>query len=263
VTRARIAVAVVAVLLGAAAADAAHGAPGFSLAGDSVERVVLGVAAGWAIVAAGLALGAAGSRMGGGLLAAGGCAWLAAGLGTPGTIGGLAFTLGLVLVAAAPAFIGHALLTITAGGRLTGTLAAALYATLVGLLGVLPALVFDPASAGCATCPPNLLQVADTPGTAMDLARWGIHLGLVATAATAALALSRLARAPAALRAAPVVVPGCAYMALVSAGFAHAWERGFLGIDRTDQALWSAQAVALLAGAAGRGDHAARCAAAA
>jgi signal transduction histidine kinase len=152
--------------------------------------------------------------------------------------------------------MGHAVLTGAEGGLHASRdrfLPAALYASLVGLLGVLSTLVFDPAATGCSTCPENLLQLADAPAAATDLSRWGIRLGLVATATTVALALWRLARAPTArwLRAAPLVVPGCAYLALVTATLGHAWGRGFLGSDPVDRTLWAAQAAALLAVAAG------------
>jgi signal transduction histidine kinase len=81
----------------------------------------------------------------------------------------------------------------------------------------------------------------------------GIRLGAVAVAGTAVLALWRLWREPAARRqrAEPVVVPGCAYLALVAAMLVHSWQRGDLGTDAVDRALWTAQAAALLGVAAG------------
>jgi signal transduction histidine kinase len=239
----RALVTVAAAALGVAAADAARRAPEFSLAGDSVARVALGVATGWALVAAGLAL-----RAGGGLLVTGGLAWLASGLGTPGAPGPLLFTVGLVAAAAAPALIGHALLTVEGGLRrpLDRAAVGALYAT-AALLGPLAALVFD--ATGCGACPANLLYVAEGP----DPTASGIRFGAVAIAGTVVLALWRLARAPAARRArtAPIVVPGGAYLAVVAAALVHAWERGYLGLDATDRALWTAQAAALLGVAAG------------
>ena len=254
-TRSRVLVAAAAALLGIAAADAARRAPGFSLAGDSVALLALGVVAGWATVVAGLALGAGGSRLSGGLLASAGCAWLAAGLDTPGARGAAPFTLGLVLAAATPALIGHMVLVAMRDRlpRLDRALVGALYASLIGALGLLPALFFDAAAEGCGTCPANLLAVTDAPVLAADLSRWGVRLALVATACTIALALWRLARAPAArlLRAAALVVPGCAYLALVDIDLGHALQRGFLGSDPVDQALWTGQAVALLVVALG------------
>jgi signal transduction histidine kinase len=258
VRRARLelsAVVVIAATLGLANADAARRAPGFSLAGDSLARVALGVSAGWAVVAAGIALGGSGWRGSSRLLGAAGCAWLAAGLATPGARAAPLFTLGLALGAAAPALMGHAVLIETGDGRrrADGVVLGALYLALVGLLGVLPTLAYDPASTGCPACPANLLGLADAPGTVAELSRWGLRLGLVAIAACVALVLWRLARAPAARRrpAWPVVLPGCAYLILVAVDLAHAWRRGFLGADSVDQALWTGQAAALLAVAAG------------
>jgi signal transduction histidine kinase len=46
-------------------------------------------------------------------------------------------------------------------------------------------------------------------------------------------------------------LPGSAYLALVVAQFAHGWARGYLGSDPADQALWIAQAAALIGVAAG------------
>ena len=257
-TRARlepIAVAAVAAGLGLAVADAGRRAPGFSLAGDSPARVALGIAAGWTVVAAGLALRGGGSRAVGRLLAAGGCAWLAAGLATPGARLGPLFTLGLVAVMLAPAPIGWAML-LEAGDRLhraDRVVVAALWPALGGLLGLLPALAYDPIAAGCAECPTNLLVLADAPATVEGAARAGVRLGLVALGACIALALWRLARASPARRrrAWPILLPGCAYLALAAAQLAHDWGRGHVGNDPTEQALWTAQAVALIGIAAG------------
>jgi signal transduction histidine kinase len=256
VTRERLAFAIGGVLLTVAAADAARRSPGFALAGDSLGLVVLGVAAGLTAVASGLAIAVAGARSCGRLLSLAGCAWLAAGLATPGARGAVLFTLGLAVSATAPAFMGHALL-VGAGdglrGRLDRLAVVALYASLAGLAGLLPALLSDPAAAGCGGCPANLLHVADAPEAAADMTRWGIRIGLGAVALATVLALWRLASVSPAgrLRSAFVVVPGCGFLALAGAELAHSWERGFLGTDGVDQALWRAQAVTLLALGAG------------
>lgn len=259
-TRARlepIAIAAAAVGLGLATADAARRAPGFSLAGDSPARVALGVVAGWGLVAAGLALQRSGSRAVGRLLAAGGCAWLAAGLATPGARLAPLFTLGLVAMMLAPALIGWAIL-LEAGDRLRlpdRVVVAALWLALGGLLGPLPALAYDPAAAGCADCSANLLGLADAPATVDAASRAGVRLGLVALGACIVVALWRLARGSAARRrrAWPILLPGCTYLALVAAQLAHDWGRGQIGSDPTEQALWTAQAVALIGIAAGVG----------
>ena len=252
----RVLVGAVAAALGVVAADAARRAPDFSLAGDSLPRLALGVAAGWAVVAAGLALSAGGERKSGALLAAGGCAWLAAGLGMPGARAASLFTLGLLVVGAAPALVGHALLSAPGDRRpswLDRAVLGVLYGALVGLLGVLPTLAFDPVATGCSTCPENLLRITDSPDAVADLSRSGFRLGLVVIAGVVALALWRLARAPAARRgqALPLVVPGCIYLGLVGASLGHAWARGYLGSDAVEQAIWTGEAAALLGVAAG------------
>jgi len=56
------------------------------------------------------------------------------------------------------------------------------------VLGVLPALVFDPQAEGCGQCPANLLLVSDQSGASEELYRAGVYAGL-----GWALALSLLA----------------------------------------------------------------------
>ena len=130
----------------------------------------------------------------------------------------------------------------------------ALYVSLAGLLGVLPTLAYDPAATGCMSCRANLLGLADGPGVVADLSRWGTRLALLAIAACVGLSLWRLARAPSVRRrrAGPLVMPGCAYLALVAAELGHAWRPGLLS-DPIDQTLWTLQAAALLGVAAGVG----------
>ena len=233
--------AVTAIILGFASAHATLTAPGFALAGDSVATTALGVAAGWALIAGGLAL-----RSDGRLLAAAGFAWLAAGLGTPGTSSAPLFTLGLMCAVAAPALTGHAMLVATEEGHIRATDRAAVVALYgsAALLGPLAALTFDPSAGGCAACPDNLLLVASGP----DPTPVGLRLCAIAVAGVAALRLWRLARAPAArrVRAAPVVIPAIAYLALVAADLVHSWSRQSLGNDSVDQTLFACQAAALL-----------------
>jgi signal transduction histidine kinase len=253
----RTAIAVAALGLGVAAADAARRAPGFSLAGDSRARLALGVAAGWAVLAAGISLHRSGSRAVGRLLATGGCAWLAGGLATPGARTAPLFTLGLTATMIAAAPIGWALL-VAAGDRLRRpdrVVVAALWVTLGALLGLLPTFADDPVATGCGACPSNLLGLVDSPGTATALSRAGVRLGLIAIGACVALAVFRLVRAPEARRqrALLLVPPGCAYLVLVAAQLGHAWRSGFPGSDLPEQTLWTAQAAALLAMAAGVG----------
>src|SRR4051794_41728094 len=105
----KLALAVAAAVLGAAAFETARRGAAFAPAGDSLAAALLGVAAGWALIAG----ASAPSVTTPGLLAAAGCAWLAAGLGWPGARWDAEFTLGLMAATAAPAFAGHAVLRLT------------------------------------------------------------------------------------------------------------------------------------------------------
>jgi signal transduction histidine kinase len=213
--------------------------------------------AGWALVAAGLALRGTGSRVAGRLLAAAGCAWLAASLATPGARWPQLFTLGLAAAMIAPALVGWALL-VEAGGRLRRAghvVVVSLCAALAGLLGVLPTIAYDPAATGCAACPANLLEIFDAPGAVHALSKAGLGAGLIAIVTCVVLALVRLARARAARRrrAWPLVLPGCLYLVLVAGQLVHDWRDGLIGSDTLDQMLWTAQAGALMAMGAGVG----------
>ena len=90
--------------------------------------------------------------------------WFLAGWDNPGVGVPMAFTAGLVLHAACPALVGHAAL-VYPGGRLRSRLewvaVAIAYSGAVLALGILPALLFDPAGMGCGQCPANLLGAGD------------------------------------------------------------------------------------------------------
>ena len=260
-TRARVertVIAVAALGLGVAVADAARRAPLSSFAGDSHARLALAISAGWALVAGGIALHASGSHTVGRLLAAGGCGWLAAGLATPGARDAALFTLGLTAAMIAAAPIGWALLAVAGDGLRPPdrVVVAALWVTLGGLLGVLPTLIPDAGNTGCAgACPANLLGMVDAAGTGAAVSRAGVRLGMIAIGACIALTVWRLVRAPEAgrQRAWLLVLPGCAYLVLVAVQLGHAWRSDFPVSDFSEQTLWTAQAAALLAVAAGGG----------
>jgi signal transduction histidine kinase len=185
------------------------------------------------------------------LLAAAGFAWFLTEWNNPGIDSALAFTTGLVAygVACAP-FVGHAVLSYS--GRQpralleTGALAFA-YAGSLLVLGLLPALVFDPQAAGCSQCPRNLLLVTADSALFEDLQRTGVDLGLAWAVLLAAVATLSLARAtPAARRiAAPVALAGIVYLGLVAATFATSLDRGLLTNDRLSRRLWLGEAAAL------------------
>jgi signal transduction histidine kinase len=127
------------------------------------------------------------------------------------------------------------------------------YTSTLLVLGLLPTLVFDPATQGCSQCPRNLLQFTSAPELATTLDRAGLILGLVWAPALAALALTRTIRSSPAARllTAPVLLPAVAYLVLVSTDYAHSRDRGFLSNDGLDQSLWLGQAAAVVGVASG------------
>jgi len=162
--------------------------------------------------------------------------------------GAALFTLALVGAGVPAAAAAHAAL-LHPGGRATGALdraaAAAGYVVTVGLLGVLPALVFDPRRSGCFACPDNLLLVHADPGAADWLARWAPRAAAATEAALAALVGARLLRRPAAARsiAAPVSAAAVAVLALAAVENIRVAD-GLAGTD-TDRLLWLATTTAL------------------
>jgi signal transduction histidine kinase len=125
---------------------------------------------------------------------------------------------------------------------------ATAYGSSLLLLGLLPALVFDPAAQGCSECPTNLVLVHGSPSLYEDFNRSGIYLGLVWAAAAVALLGRRLVRSTGALRGliAPVTGAGCLYLGLVAAEFGASLGRGYLSNDPLDRRLWLGAALALV-----------------
>ena len=238
------------VALGAASAVIAHRNPGYALA-DTNALIAVELVAGYVVIACGLECW---RRRSGGLfavlLAAGGFGWFLLEWNNPGVGSPLVFTIGLLLYAAAPPFVAHALLTYPARplGRVERVVVAAAYGGSLLLLGLLPALVFDPAAQGCSECPRNLALVPGNASLWEDFNRAGIYLGLAWAAAAVALLGWRLVRSTAALRAliAPVAAAGCLYLGLVAAEFVASLGRGYLSNDPLDRRLWLAAALALI-----------------
>src|SRR3954452_5709945 len=173
-------------LLGLAVLALARAHPDGSLAGRSTAGALALIGAGWGLVAAGVVAWRRWpqSRFGA-LLAAAGLAWMLAELPNPEVGSALLFTVGLVTFAVAPPLVAHAALAYP-GGRIDRTseraALAAGFASTIGVLGLLHALVFDPHADGCNFCPANLLTV-DAGGAAADFVlRGGLVLGVVSSA---------------------------------------------------------------------------------
>jgi signal transduction histidine kinase len=98
------------------------------------------------------------------LLGLGGLAWLAPEWENPGATPPL-FAVGLLVAGLTPALVLHAALTWQEGqfdGRAARLLVLSGYVVCVGLVGLLPALVLDPAALGCADCPANPWLIGDS-----------------------------------------------------------------------------------------------------
>jgi signal transduction histidine kinase len=243
-----------------AAAGIGAGLAGLMVNGTGTLDAVAGLAAGWLLIATGLlqwarsAVPRDAAEKGrrrpafhpGPLLAATGLAWLVAGWNTP-TIGfAPAFGAGLILYAAAPPLLAHAALAFPSR-RLSRAEACVLglaYASAIGILGVGSALLFDPVTLGCTSCPANPLLAADAPGAYSGLNTTGIWLAIVWAPALIVLLIVQLARCGPALRAvkAPLTVSAACYLALVT------WDaRLSLGAGFYSPYLHTAEAAALAA----------------
>ena len=230
--------------------------PEWALA-DSAGELAIEVLAGIALAVAALIVRARGpDPISGALLYGTAVAWLVPEWNSPGALGPVVFTLGMVFAYTAPAVAGHALL-VHGTGRLGSWAAraavAAGYIALAGLAGVAATAAQDPGDAGCSTCPANLLAVANAPETAASLQRWGFRIGIAALVVGAGLAMWRAWRSsPAAARIiAPVLMPGLVFLGIVVAQLVHDLGRGWDGFDGIDDSLRLAQACALVAIALG------------
>ena len=234
---------------------AAREHPGHWFAGSSDAVGAALLAAGWALIACGLAawLRRPASRAGI-LLAAAGFAWFLPEWNNPALGSPLAFTIGLALYAACPPLVAHALLAYPTGrlaSRIEVSAVAVAYVGGVLVLGVLPALVYDPQVEACSQCPDNLLVVTAAGAAAEALTRAGVYLGLGWAVALAVLGIARLVRGSHASR--PIVGAGAAYLLLVAVTFAVSLDLGFVTDGSAERRLWLGQAAALVAVAAGVG----------
>jgi signal transduction histidine kinase len=225
--------------------------PGATFGGESWEAGAVELITGWSMIGAGLYVWwGRGEGRSGLLLAAAGMTWFVAEWDNPGI--GTAFTLGLAAHALAPAFVAHAVLAYPFGrlpSRLERLSVSLAYVDTALILGLLPALFFDPGRQGCGLCPPNLLLLDNRPDLFESLNLWGIWLGIIWTIGFAALCIWRLARSSPPLRrlTAPVLLGGIAYALLVLWGFVQSLPRGLPGTDQLEFRLWLGQAAALTA----------------
>jgi hypothetical protein len=159
-----------------------------------------------------------------------------------------AATLVCAVLATLPAAAAHAAL-LHPGGRTSGVVdrvaVAAGYLVIVGLLGLLPALLFDPRRAGCFACPDNLLLVHADPAAADWLGRWAPRAAAATEAVLAAVVVARLLRRPAAARVLAAPVSSAAVVVLGLATVENVRAAGEVADTGTDRLLWLATSGAL------------------
>ena len=231
--------------------------PGYSPAGPSIIGAAAALIPGYALVAVGLVtwVGRPSSRSGP-LLAAAGLSWFVVEWNNPGVGWAPAFTMGLIGFGVCPAVVAHAVLAYP-NGRLASSVerlaVGVAYTCCLLVLGVLPALLFDPGAQGCNQCTRNLLRVLDAPMVHDHVARVGVGLALGSSVALVVVVIRQLVRSTPPLRRlkGPVAVAGAGYLAFVAWDYSHDLFRPVLGLDAWDRRLWLAQAGALVALAAG------------
>ncbi len=230
----------------------ARSTPGGSFGGTSWVGAGAEPAAGWALIGAGVAESwrRPASRAGL-LLVDAGIGWFFTDWNNPGMGSPAAFTFGLIVSALTAPLVAHAAFaypTGRVGSRLDVCVLVLAYAGAGLMLGLFPALFFDPGRQGCGLCPANLVLVRSEPGLVDGLLRAGLVLGLAWTVSLVAAGAARLARASPPLRLVlwPVLVPAGGYLVLVGADFAYSLPRGTLGNDAVDYRLWLGQAVLLV-----------------
>ena len=235
---------------GALSAVFAHRNPGYAIVGDSAGRIAVEVLAGYGLIACGLLCMRRPALRGfASLLTAAGFGWFLLEWNNPAIGSAFVFTVGLTLSLVAAPLVAHALLAYPGGQAMTGIERVALalaYAVAILALGVLPALVFDPAAQGCSACPRNLLLLYGSGGAYDALSRVGIAFGIVWAVLLIGLLGWRTARSTPAVRRliAPVHAAAIVYLGLLAALFAHSIGRGYLSNDAVDRRLWLGQAAA-------------------
>jgi signal transduction histidine kinase len=139
--------------------------PQFSMAASVPGGIVLLLTATWlcCLAAAGRLWWDNRPRKAGSLLGLAGLSWLVPEWDNPNAPA-LLYTAALLLAWVTPALVLHAALT-WRDSQLSGVLARVTvtsgYAISLGVLGIAPALVFDPVTIGCLDCPSNLLLVSE------------------------------------------------------------------------------------------------------
>ena len=228
----------------------ARDAGSFSMAGGWGGGAAL-LAVGWSLMACGLVhrSGRDDNRIGLLLFGAGLC-WFLSEWDSPFVGSDAAFSVGLLMYAAWPAFVVHVVVAFPTGrldSRIERVVVAAGYGITVGAVGLVPALFYDPSSRGCAACPDNLWLLADRPDLLLHAGQIGLGLALGWALAVLVLMCRRLTRWSAArlLATAWVAGAGAAVLGTLVVSYGVNVRHGFLGTAAVDKLVWKCQVVAL------------------
>jgi signal transduction histidine kinase len=160
------------------------------------------------------------------------------------------FTIGLIGYTACPAFVADGTLMASRRGRRPPAERAAVTLAYVGSLvvvGLAPALFFEPRPQGCTECATNLVAVTSAPGLVSAFQRAGVWFGVLWAATLVLVVMRRLVRTTSAARrvSAPLLVPLILYLTAVTSGYVHAVGDDKVIVDDTARRLWSVEALAL------------------
>jgi len=228
----------------------AHSVGSFAGSGFPGAAIELGAAV--ALAAAGLLFWNSRRRnLVGPLLVAASVAWLLPEWSNPQTPAALLFTLGLAGFLACSPVVVHIGLAYPRGHitrRYEQAVVALGYTGAIVLVGIVPAVVFDPRAGGCTQCPSNLLLIHGSASLNEQVGRFGIRFMVVwSIVAALTLVLRGTRSSGAALKmAAPVLVAAVGYLGFSTADLWHSVSRGFLTNDSVDVRLWKAQGLALI-----------------
>jgi signal transduction histidine kinase len=217
--------------------------------------LLLGLASGLALAAAGcVAIVAYPDEQFGRLSVVASLSWFATGWTSPGVGIAVLFTAGLMLSAATPAVLAHAILTYRTARKESSVRVVVIagYAVCVGLLGVLPTIV-RATDAACAACPANLIGMTAEPALGRALLQVAHVVAAGWAGAVIAVGVRMTIRTTGAARRTlvPVLAPGLVAVAAFGIDSISSAGRASAGIELVDRAAWTIQAGALIVLAAG------------
>lgn len=240
-----------ALLAGIVSVDVARRSPGFTFASEPGLAGIVGLAAGWVPGAVGVEAIRRGRLRFGALVASIGIAWFASTWANPGTDMALVFTIGLTLGWMTPSLVGHLVLNTRSAGNPQAPdrlLVVVGYLIFVILLGLVPALTFDPAAVACLGCPDNLIGAVSAPELGDLAGRAGRVSGTVWIVVVIGTVVWRVARqSPASRRQqAPFLAASFLFLGLAALEMSRSIATVLPPTDSTDHLLRFGQAFALV-----------------